>query len=179
MQVLRPIWNTKTRTADEVRGQIEQVLDAAKARKLRDGDNPARWRGHLDNLLSRAAKKAAAKRALIYTGMRWHVRAYCEKNRDYRDFVLSRFRGAPELMHNKTEHTREQDPGWSSQVQVIIEPDSRLKPEQQAIIETDYGMQSGRLVIETRGALCSTCCSAIKSIQPRCTPSLLRSRLLW
>ena len=90
---------------------------------------------------------------LIYTGMRWHVRAYCEKNRDYRDFVLSRFRGVPELMDDKTENTREQDSGWATQVQVIIEPDSRLKPEQQAIIETDYGMQDGRLVIETRGAL--------------------------
>jgi hypothetical protein len=38
LKVLRPIWATKTRTADEVRGQIEQVLDAAKAHKLRDGD---------------------------------------------------------------------------------------------------------------------------------------------
>lgn len=36
---------------------------------------------------------------------------------------------------------------------MIIEPDSRLKPEQRAIIEADYGMQDGRLVIETRGAL--------------------------
>lgn len=34
---------------------------------------------------------------LIYTSMRWHVRAYCEKNRTYRDFVSSRFRGAPEF----------------------------------------------------------------------------------
>ncbi|RTU07838.1 Phage integrase [Pseudomonas aeruginosa] len=47
LNVLRPIWATKTRTADEVRGQIEQILDAAKARRLREGDNPARWRGHL------------------------------------------------------------------------------------------------------------------------------------
>lgn len=39
-----------------------------------------------------------APHTLIYTGMRWHVRAYCEKNRDYRDFVLSRFRGEPDLM---------------------------------------------------------------------------------
>ncbi|MEZ1525995.1 phage integrase central domain-containing protein, partial [Pseudomonas aeruginosa] len=45
LNVLRPIWATKTRTADEVRGQIEQILDAAKARRLREGDNPARWRG--------------------------------------------------------------------------------------------------------------------------------------
>ena len=62
LKVLRPIWSTKSRTADEVRGQIEQVLDAAKARNLRTGENPARWRGHLDNLLSRAEKKKARKR---------------------------------------------------------------------------------------------------------------------
>ena len=100
-----------------------------------------------------AGRILIAPHTLIYTGMRWHVRAYCEKNRDYRDFVLSRFRGKPELMDDETENTREQDPGWNSQVQVIIAPDSRLKPEQQAIIETDYGMQHGRLVIDTRGAL--------------------------
>lgn len=94
-----------------------------------------------------------APHTLIYTGMRWHVRAYCEKNRDYRDFVLSRFRGVPELMDDKTENTREQDPGWSTRAQVIIEPDSRLKPEQRTIIEADYGMRDGQLVIETRGAL--------------------------
>lgn len=70
LKVLQPIWSTKTRTADEVRGQIEQVLDAAKARKLRDGDNPARWRGHLDNLLSRAEKKKARKRQ-HFPAMKW------------------------------------------------------------------------------------------------------------
>lgn len=62
LKVLQPIWSTKTRTADEVRGQIEQVLEAAKVQRLRDGDNPARWRGHLDNLLSKAEKKEARKR---------------------------------------------------------------------------------------------------------------------
>lgn len=62
LKVLSPIWATKTRTADEVRGQIEQILDAAKARGLREGDNPARWRGHLANLLSKAEKKKARQR---------------------------------------------------------------------------------------------------------------------
>lgn len=70
LRVLRPIWSTKTRTADEVRGQIEQVLDAAKARRLRDGDNPARWRGHLDNLLSKAEKRKARKRQ-HFPAMNW------------------------------------------------------------------------------------------------------------
>ncbi|EJB8391766.1 WYL domain-containing protein [Pseudomonas aeruginosa] len=94
-----------------------------------------------------------APHTLIYTGIRWHVRAYCEKNRDYRDFVLSRFRGVPELMDDQSEQTREDDLGWNTLVPVIIEPDSRLKPEQRSIIEADYGMQDGQLVIETRGAL--------------------------
>lgn len=70
LKVLQPIWATKTRTADELRGQIEQVLDAAKARNLREGENPARWRGHLDNLLSRAEKKKARKRE-HFEALRW------------------------------------------------------------------------------------------------------------
>lgn len=70
LRVLQPIWAAKTRTADEVRGQIEQLLDAAKARRLRDGDNPARWRGHLDNLLSKAEKKKARKRQ-HFPAMKW------------------------------------------------------------------------------------------------------------
>lgn len=90
---------------------------------------------------------------LIYTGIRWHVRAYCEKNRDYRDFVLSRFRGIPELMDDQSEQHREHDQDWQTLVSVIIVPDSRLKPEQRSIIEADYGMQNGQLVVETRGPL--------------------------
>lgn len=70
LRVLQPIWGAKTRTADEVRGQIEQILDAAKARRLRDGDNPARWRGHLSNLLSKAEKKKARKRQ-HFAAMDW------------------------------------------------------------------------------------------------------------
>jgi integrase len=53
---LRPIWLTKQETAARLRGRIERVLDAAKARGLRDGENPARWRGHLSNLLPRRQK---------------------------------------------------------------------------------------------------------------------------
>ena len=51
MKVLGPIWNTKTTTAQRLRGRIEAVLDYAKVQELREGENPARWRGHLDKLL--------------------------------------------------------------------------------------------------------------------------------
>lgn len=93
-----------------------------------------------------------APHTLIYTGMRWHVRAYCEKNREYRDFVLSRLRGQPEF-ERKTENLIDEDEDWNTKVAVIIEPDSRLKPEQKAIIEADFGMEDGVLVIPTRRAL--------------------------
>jgi integrase len=49
-QVLDPIWTTKTETASRLRGRIEAILDWARTRGFRDGENPARWRGHLENI---------------------------------------------------------------------------------------------------------------------------------
>jgi integrase len=56
MQAIEPIWNTKTETASRLRGRIESVLDWATARGYRTGENPARWRGHLENLLPKKSK---------------------------------------------------------------------------------------------------------------------------
>jgi integrase len=61
MQVLEPIWITKTVTASRLRGRIEKILDWAKVRGYRDGENPARWRGHLDKLLQAPSKVASVK----------------------------------------------------------------------------------------------------------------------
>jgi hypothetical protein len=58
MKILQPIWYDKTETATRVRGRIESILDWAKARACRDGDNPARWKGHLDKLLPAKSKVA-------------------------------------------------------------------------------------------------------------------------
>jgi integrase len=68
-KVLEPLWTTKPETAGRVRGRIEAVLDWAKARGFRDGENPARWRGHLSNLLPARSKVRAVKHhaALLYT----------------------------------------------------------------------------------------------------------------
>lgn len=51
LAVLKPIWAKVPETASRLRARVERVLDAAKARGLRTGENPARWRGHLDQLL--------------------------------------------------------------------------------------------------------------------------------
>lgn len=56
LAVLRPMWSAKQETASRVRARIELVLDAARASGHRDGENPARWRGHLDRLLSERTK---------------------------------------------------------------------------------------------------------------------------
>jgi integrase len=68
MQVLEPIWLTKTETAGRVRSRIENILDWATARGHRQGDNPARWRGHLENLLPapRKVRKVEHHPALPY-----------------------------------------------------------------------------------------------------------------
>jgi integrase len=55
-KAIEPIWNEKTETASRVRGRIESVLDWASARGYRQGDNPARWRGHLENLLPKKSR---------------------------------------------------------------------------------------------------------------------------
>ncbi len=61
MQCLEPIWATKTETASRVRGRVESVLDWASVRGYRKGENPARWKGHLDQLLPARSKVAKVK----------------------------------------------------------------------------------------------------------------------
>jgi len=56
LKVLEPIWTRKPETASRVRGRMESVLDWAKVRGYRTGENPARWRGHLNHLLPAKAK---------------------------------------------------------------------------------------------------------------------------
>jgi integrase len=65
LAVLTPIWKTKNETASRLRGRIERVLDAARAKGLRSGENPARWRGHLDKLLPRRQKLAKGHLAAL------------------------------------------------------------------------------------------------------------------
>lgn len=65
LSVLRPIWQVKPETASRLRGRIERVLDAAKAKGLRLGENPARWKGHLALMLSRRRKLTRGHHAAL------------------------------------------------------------------------------------------------------------------
>jgi integrase len=61
LSVLEPIWTKKPETAVRVRGRVEAVLDWAKVRGFRDGENPARWRGHLDHILPKKSRIASVE----------------------------------------------------------------------------------------------------------------------
>jgi integrase len=79
LKVIEPLWKIRTETASRVRGRIESILDWAKVRNFRSGENPARWRGHLDHLLPKKSKLRKVKHyaALPYT----EVGAFMERLR--------------------------------------------------------------------------------------------------
>jgi integrase len=68
LSVLKPLWNEKPETASRLRGRIERVLDAAKAQGFRSSENPARWRGHLDQLLPKRQRLTRGHHAAMSYG---------------------------------------------------------------------------------------------------------------
>ena len=82
MVCLRPIWEKKTVTATRVRGRIERVLDWAKVHGMRTGENPARWRGHLENLLPKPSKVSKGKHhaAMPYTDVAAFMTTLAERD---------------------------------------------------------------------------------------------------
>jgi len=91
---------------------------------------------------------------LVFAAGRWHVRAFCEKHRDYRDFVLSRFRGVPEACGEMLgKHGIAEDFAWHTRVAVRLIPDRRLPLQERELIAADYAMQEGELALSCRGPL--------------------------
>jgi len=78
--VLTPIWTTIPRTARETRGRIERVFDAARAKGLRSGENPARWKGHLKELLPRLKRVKPHHSAAHYSEIPVIVRKLRDKH---------------------------------------------------------------------------------------------------
>lgn len=91
---------------------------------------------------------------VVHSGYRWHVRAWCEKSSEFRDFVLSRISESPGITLPAT-HGEGQDEAWNASVTLTLIPDPRLSRAQKAVIAEDYGMTNMQLSIPTRGALVS------------------------
>ncbi len=99
-----------------------------------------------------AVERIISPHTLVCTPIRWHVRAYCEHARGYRDFVLSRIQGIPDI-NDQTTHNKYADKFWSTEVNINIEPDPRLSDKQKKVVEKDYAMKDGVLCIKTNASL--------------------------
>lgn len=98
-----------------------------------------------------SAKREIAPHALAHDGYRWHARAWCFENKEYRDFVLSRIESA-DWPTAKFEPPKK-DEAWQKMERVVLKPHSALTASQKKAIEHDYGMTRGRLEVSVRSAM--------------------------
>ena len=89
--------------------------------------------------------------ALAFDGQRWHVRAWCQENKDFRDFVISRIQRIDESREATV--SAEDDSRWNTYIEIVIKPREGLTNDQRRAIETDFGMTCGRLKLSCRKAL--------------------------
>jgi integrase len=83
LSIVEPLWQDKTETATRVLNRISLILDWATARKLRTGDNPARWKGHLDAVLP---KRSKVQRVVNHAALSYHrLPAFMSKLRDQQE----------------------------------------------------------------------------------------------
>lgn len=92
-----------------------------------------------------------APHALAYDGLRWHVRAWCHENEDFRDFVISRIQRVQ--ASRKTTVVADADAWWHTFVDVVLKPRAGLTEAQRSAIEIDFGMTARRLKLNCRKAL--------------------------
>lgn len=92
-----------------------------------------------------------APHALAFDGVRWHVRAWCHENRDFRDFVISRIQSVESS--RPTTVIADDDAGWKTYVNVVLQPRPELTEAQKAAIQIEFGMSAGRLTLSCRKAL--------------------------
>jgi len=96
-------------------------------------------------------ERVISPHTLIYSGFRWHVRAYCHLRNEYRDFVLSRITQPEDA--NEAFISSAEDTLWNESVSLVLVANSNLTTEQQRLVERDYGMSEGVLEFSTRKAL--------------------------
>lgn len=95
--------------------------------------------------------RALTPHALVSDGYRWHMRAYCHKREEFRDFLLSRIL---EIKGSEADQDRSRgDVEWHHTLKLVLAPHPKLESTHRAVIELDYGMQDGECVLECRQAL--------------------------
>jgi hypothetical protein len=99
-----------------------------------------------------AKQRSVVPHAFAHDGYRWHVRAWCEENADYRDFVLSRIRTA-EWPTEAAGNDLPSDEDWETFEELVLVPNPKLEQERQDSIAGDFGMSGGRLCLRVRRAM--------------------------
>lgn len=89
---------------------------------------------------------------LVYTGFRWHVRAWCHKRQSYRDFLLSRIDRVPKPCDDISPPV-DNDSLWREQITLTLIPNLLLNDAQKGLVERDFAMPEGRLQLTVRKAL--------------------------
>lgn len=97
-------------------------------------------------------ERVISPHTLVYTGFRWHVRAYCHTRSAFRDFILSRINRTPQAVKQLAPSSTE-DKDWHHTLTLSLIPNVSLSEAQKALVEKDYGMGDGRLQITVRKAL--------------------------
>jgi predicted DNA-binding transcriptional regulator YafY len=97
-------------------------------------------------------ERVISPHTLVYTGFRWHVRAYCHLRNEFRDFLLSRIERTPQNASAEAPNPL-QDKAWNEKISITLIPNEGLSHQQQALVEKDFGMPDGRLQITVRKAL--------------------------
>ncbi len=97
-------------------------------------------------------ERVISPHTLVYTGFRWHVRAYCHHSQQFKDFLLSRIDRTPAPAEIETMDSA-QDQYWQEEMSLTLMPNPQLTPPQKALVEKDFGMPDGRLQISVRKAL--------------------------
>lgn len=97
-------------------------------------------------------ERVISPHTLVYTGFRWHVRAYCHKACSYRDFVLSRIDSIPQKSPEPAPSAAD-DTDWNERIALTLVANEHLTDVQKNVVEKDYGMRDGGLQISVRKAL--------------------------
>ncbi len=101
---------------------------------------------------SEPQNRVLSPHTLVFSGYRWHIRAYSDHHQQYRDFVLARIKGMPELI-NETGIPESEDNDWHTEVPIIIGVHPDLPDNHKQVIAEDYGMTNNQIAVNIRGAL--------------------------
>ena len=97
-------------------------------------------------------ERVISPHTLVYTGFRWHARAYCHKRGGFRDFILSRIDRTPKPTDDAAPSPLD-DSQWQESIALTLIPNTKLNDGQKALVEKDFGMPDGRLQLSVRKAL--------------------------